>query len=238
MKYNSGGFLLVVPVERSQYMDDSIIPEKIVNPSDCICDIHPEYEALSWTNESKENRKAWRAKLGISEIQETDIHRVTDQWFNEEKIGWGFLFYELADALEYRQNWLGNLKGVVVLEIGTTDFYANELINEFKPKNKNEGELGIIHAIKRNQSMFTQSHTLGFDTFGFEYGGSFHSFICNSLEKDYKTKLGLSFTKHGFLTDFDSAVKAAEYNNDPNTGTEPVLWQPWIVNQVNCQPHA
>lgn len=215
-------------------MDDSVIPSKVINASACICDIHPEDAAFSWTSESSEDRKKWREKLGLSKAIEAEIHDLTDLWFEEKRIGWGGVFYSIEDAIDYQKKCVGILDRVVVLEIGTTEEFAKEFIEEFGPKSEKEGEIGIVHALKRSTLISPHSETVGFDTFGFESGGSFHSFICNSLEKDYKNKLGLSFSKSGLLMSFEEAVRASEYNNDPDVGAEPVLWQPWIVNKIDA----
>lgn len=233
MKYYSGGFLVIVPAPRPGYMDRSIIPDPVVTPSACITEAHPSDSAVSWSSQSAEKRKAWREELGITKLQESEIHRTTDKWFEEGRIGRGGIFYEFEDSIEYSQKYTGKAE-VLVIEIGTTDVFASEFIEEFGVKREKEVENTLVRALKMKRPISKKSQILGYDILGFETGGRFfHSFMCNSLETDYRDKLGLRFSEHGLVSDFEGAVKASAYNNDPDVGAEPVLWQPWIVCHLN-----
>jgi hypothetical protein len=70
--------------------------------------------------------------------------------------------------------------------------------------------------------------SLGFEPLGYDYGG-FHSFICNSLEKDYSKDLHLPINEHGRFSELAACERAVEYTRLDSTGAEPALWQPWLV---------
>ncbi|MFC4323205.1 hypothetical protein [Litchfieldia salsa] len=44
MKYISGGYYIISPLTRAEYMDKTILPETIISVSDCLCDFHPEID--------------------------------------------------------------------------------------------------------------------------------------------------------------------------------------------------
>lgn len=41
MKFISGGYYIVAPSIRQEFMDNDIVPDSIISVSECICDIHP-----------------------------------------------------------------------------------------------------------------------------------------------------------------------------------------------------
>lgn len=41
MKYISGGYYIVSPLERADCMDKALLPETIISASECLCDFYP-----------------------------------------------------------------------------------------------------------------------------------------------------------------------------------------------------
>jgi hypothetical protein len=57
----------------------------------------------------------------------------------------------------------------------------------------------------------------------------FHSYVCNSLEEDYKLRFGFTLNENGFIDSLEQAIVYCKYSNEKETGTEPVFWLPWGV---------
>lgn len=57
-----GGFFLVIPSERAQYMDGALMPSKIVSVSNCICNIMPD----SWYYTFRHSLSSSTLIFGIS----------------------------------------------------------------------------------------------------------------------------------------------------------------------------
>jgi hypothetical protein len=51
MEFISGGYYLVSPIKRSEYMDKDLIPEIIYSASECLCDFHPEINTFGEVQE-------------------------------------------------------------------------------------------------------------------------------------------------------------------------------------------
>lgn len=227
MEFISGGFLLVEPCIRAEYMNAEILPELIYTASPCICNIYPS----EFNND--EEKFAYINKLDLSDNLFENMNGYLEQLLKEKNICEEF-FQELEHAHYFKNKYLNNIQNVKIIEIGTTTNYISDFFEEICNNNLKSIDYFVISRnLNRMKKVNDNNKTLGFDILGFEGWGSFHSFICNSLENVYKEKFGMEFTKFGLIKNYDDAVKASEYNNfDPNFDGEPVLWQPWIVNEI------
>jgi hypothetical protein len=86
---------------------------------------------------------------------------------------------------------------------------------------------GIVASILERQSIRTGGVALGFEVLGIEHGSP-HSWLCNGLENDASTTLGVRPNASGLLPTLDAARRAARLFNDERLG-EPVSWFPWLV---------
>lgn len=69
---------------------------------------------------------------------------------------------------------------------------------------------------------------IGFEVIGYEVCGSFHSYICNGLEKDLKNELDVKFNENGLIDLLEDADRATDYIEEGEMG-EPVDWYPCII---------
>lgn len=56
---------------------------------------------------------------------------------------------------------------------------------------------------------------LGYEILGYEFGWS-HSFVCNTLENEFSKKLNINFNQYGLIDQYDLAIKASDFSNDPD----------------------
>ncbi|MGC4068432.1 MAG: hypothetical protein QM784_28055 [Polyangiaceae bacterium] len=72
---------------------------------------------------------------------------------------------------------------------------------------------------------------LGFEVLGANWGGSFHTFSCNSLEQQFSENIGIAFNQDGLIDTYEDALKASEYTNRDDVGAEPVAWYPFRLDE-------
>jgi len=91
------------------------------------------------------------------------------------------------------------------------------------------GAKGIYQMLCRNISLTGDGMERGYDILRYRQEGTFHSFACNSLEKDYKTKLGIELNSCGLIDSLEAAEKATQYTTLKTIQTEITVWRPWLV---------
>ena len=225
-----GGYFLVKPANISSWQNMELLPEIIYTPSDCICDLYPGSEGLSWTSDSKENKKKWEQELNLSDEDAINIRKFCDELFESERLGWSSVFLDLESIDSFKSLINPSItKDWKILCIATTQNHINDFDQE---ENLNDGQDGICIMLRKEiLCPDIMNGFRGFEILGFEYGGC-HTFMCNSLETVYSTKLNISFNKNGLIDNFEDAEKAADYTNSPEVGAEPVLWQPWAIIEI------
>jgi len=225
-----GGYFLVKPANVSDWQNMELLPKIIYTPCDCICDVYPGSEGLSWTSDTKENKKKWEKELGVSDENAKDIRKFCDKLFELEKLGWSSIFLDLESVYRFK-NFINPTvsKDWKILCIATTQKYVEDFNKEV---NSNDGQDGVCIMLRKEIICpDIMNGFRGFEILGFEYGGC-HSFMCNSLETDYSTKLNISFNRNGLIDNFEDAEKAGDFTNSPEVGAEPVLWQPWAIIEI------
>jgi hypothetical protein len=88
--------------------------------------------------------------------------------------------------------------------------------------------MAIRDMMTRGCDVASPAQILGFEILGFE-GDSFHSWLCNGLERDAADNLGIRPNDAGFISSPADAIRVAEYCNRDDVGSEPVLWLPWLA---------
>lgn len=99
------------------------------------------------------------------------------------------------------------------------------------------GACGLYQLLSRRIKLADSATQLGYEILGVEEGGSCHSFLCNYLEVPYRQDLQIPFNDHGLISEYDDAVRAADYTNLPSTGSEPVPWYPWLIVEYTLPPN-
>jgi hypothetical protein len=214
------GFFLIkeaVPPPR----DRQFLPPRIITASDCIAEVYPGYWALPGGEVSSDGgtRQATLAdvpkELKLTGSQFDDLRSWVERALASLDLGWPNVFLNLRAAREFKHRFMHAISGVHLIGLAI----ASDNVEEFTSDPSSMGEVASKRLPPDDSGVF-----LGFDVLGVEFGGDFHTFSCNGLEKDYVEKLGITFNAHGLIPDQDQALAAAEYTNRDETGAEPVPW--------------
>ncbi len=230
MDFYFGGYHLIEGAVRSEWMAQDLLPDKIYTPSYCICGQHPDYIALPWVTASEEAHKTYHEKLQLSEEEYLEMQIYVEEAFNKEKYGWFSIFLDLEAAREFTRRFLRKVADVKLRALGVTGEFRQFLLEEYKPKN-NQGVFGMYLALKSGQVIDINTGFRGFEVLGWNYF-ELHSFICNSLERNFVGELGIKLNENGLIDNWQDASRAADYTNDPDTGGEPVVWSSWAIVEI------
>lgn len=92
---------------------------------------------------------------------------------------------------------------------------------------------GVVANLKRQEGANIAFGFRGYDVLGFEYGAySFHTFVCNGLDKHFQSRFNISLNVFGLITELKDARRVADYASDESSGMEPVPWFPVAVNEL------
>jgi hypothetical protein len=234
MKYLLGGYYIISLLKRPEYMDNEIIPETIYSASECLCDFHPEINIL-WCG-SKRKKQEYAQKLNITESTFSELEKWVEDMFATEKFTYPQLFTTVELTREFYNKFLSHLTETKVIGIGLPEDFVNDFIEYEESQNKLEKNRYGIEKLLLNkiQIELKDSIMLGYEVLGFE-NGTFHSYLCNSLEKDFKKHFGFSLNENGFISSLEEATRFCDYSNDEELGTEPVLWLPWVIFEYKIQ---
>ncbi|MGG0177500.1 hypothetical protein [Gottfriedia acidiceleris] len=228
MKYISGGYFIVTPKKRPDYMDKDLIPDTILSASKCLTDFYPNISVL-WRH-SNEAKQKYAQQLNISQSTYEEMEKwVEENFSNKYKAGtlsYYNVFTTIEIAREFLSKFLSHLTDAKIIGIGLPEEYVEEFIEfENNPKEKQYGiEQLLLHRITIEES---DSKLLGYEVIGFE-GVEFHSYLCSGLEKDYKNLFGFTLNENGFISTLEEATLFCDYTNDEELG-EPVLYLPWGI---------
>ena len=228
MKYISGGYFIVTPKKRPEYMDKDLIRDTILSASQCFTDFYPDISVL-WGH-SNEAKQKYAQQLNISQSTYEEMEKwVGDNFSDKFKAGtleYPDVFTTIEIAREFLSKFLSHLTDAKIIGIGLPEEYVEEFI-EFE-NNPEEKQYGIEQlllrriTIEENDSKMLGNEVLGFDmTF-------FHSYLCSGLEKDYKSHYGFTLNENGFISTLEEAIRFCDYFNDEELG-EPVLYLPWGI---------
>ncbi|MEZ5015461.1 MAG: hypothetical protein R2800_00260 [Flavipsychrobacter sp.] len=223
-----GGYYLVEGTSLHDYMNSSVLPNKIWSVSNCICNIHPNLSALSWSSCSDEDRLAYKQKLSLTKEEFQLLQEETDNLFNDKKVGWVEMFTDREASISFAKKHLTNIENIKLLMIATSAEYRNRFLQQAKTE---EANTGVHHCLQKGNMVENNDNFKGFDILGFELG-SFHSFICNSLETEFTTKLYITLNENGLINSYTDAQKANDYMLDPYYTKEHILWMPWAVYEL------
>lgn len=227
MKLFSGGYYVTSRVAREDYMDKELVPSLLLSASDCICSWQPEINYF-W-GQPKPSKKKHLKELNISEAE----FKAIDQWITEKYTSGNYdfpsLFTSLEVAEEFRVTFLNHLPQMTIIEIGLPEPFVEEFLEDQESDSNPEDErYGIENLLLNRVPVNIRGKLLGYEVLGFD-SGTFHSYLCNGLEKNYHKHFGFQLNAAGFLDSLEQAEKFCHYTNDDDLGAEPVLWLPWAV---------
>ncbi|WML48025.1 hypothetical protein RCG23_22470 [Neobacillus sp. PS3-34] len=223
-----GGYYIINPVVRPDYMDKQLIPDTVLSVSECICDFHPETTVL-WSGSNEEKRK-YAKHLNISQVTFKEIEKWVEDKLEDGIFGFPQAFTTLEIASEFLSKYLSHLSDAKIIGIGLPEEFVEEFIEYEESQNKpEENQYGIEKLLLRRMPIEEKgSKMMGYEVLGFEYG-TFHSYLCNGLEKDFNNHFKFTLNQNGFIPSLEEANLYCDYSNDEDIGTEPVLWLPWAI---------
>ena len=223
MTYYLAGYYLI----KQQPLSFGTEKDNVVSTcSSCINDSLIDAWAYSWTTKNNAHIDSVKLDFQIPVNTVAEIRHWVDQKFNENKIGWPNLFVDLETAHNYKQKFFSHLKDIKTYAIYFESSKANDLLDEFKPKGKKEGEIGLVQNLKMKipEKIDNLEQLIGFDLIGIEVGGSFHSFHCHDIGKELSDKFGLTLNNFGLFDNKEDWKPSLDFLNDENNGCEPVPW--------------
>ncbi|WP_339147903.1 MULTISPECIES: hypothetical protein [unclassified Sutcliffiella] len=227
MNFILGAYYIITPVVRPDYKDKHLIPETILSASDCICDFHPEINAL-W-GRSKEAKQKYIQRINISQSTYEEIENWVGDNFEGGIFAYPQVFTTKELAKEFLYKFLCHLSDAKIIGIGLPEKYVDEFIKYEEPLNIAENQYGIEKLLlTRLPIEEKESKFIGYEILGYENGG-FHSYLCNGLEKDFNEHFKFTLNQNGFIPSLEEAARYCGYSNEEDVGTEPVLWLPWAI---------
>jgi len=227
MKYIVGGYYLVQGVDTPSRMAEIISIPVLWTLTDCICNILPTYALLPGCESKDEMISEIINFTGLSVNEVESMKTTIEEMLNTKQIGWPNVFHTFESAHLFYSKYLSKAENFKILGIAFPEKDAEKFLNEENPNNVDG--IGIFDVLSKNQELPSNINVLGFEILGHEYGGDFHSFLCNGLEKDFSEKLGISFNETGRINTLEDAKRAEEYINDDSVGAEPVPWFKCLV---------
>lgn len=223
----SGGYFIARPAKRADWMNPGLLPETILTATDCIVEFAPGPWSISWTKVSPEARQEAGARFGLDRTSLEAFTNWSTEALETGELKWPSVFLDLDVARRVKARFLSNTGGVVVFGIALSRDLVDAFLDETR-KESGQGEPGVLSAIRRGEPPAQSGRLLGFDVLGWDCG-SFHSYLCNGLENEFASVLGVRPNEHGFFDRLDDASRCADHCNSETTGAEPASWLPWMV---------
>jgi hypothetical protein len=220
MDFVVGGYFLVQVAPSADWLKNkTLLPAKFWTVSTCICEIYPDTWIFSGTSKSTKPTINYQEILKLDDESFKSLQATADEMFRKDET-----------ARQFYVQYLRHLPDIKLLSIALSEPDAVEFIEENKPE-PGMGEGGVYIKLQQRQLLDSSAMPRGFEVLGDEWGGQFHSFICNSLETDYAERLNISLNQNGLIDSYEDAVRAANYTNLDEVGAEPALWQPWLISE-------
>ncbi|WP_233550625.1 hypothetical protein [Exiguobacterium sp. RIT452] len=228
MNYISAGYFLVMPTPRKDYMDEKIVPETVLSVSSCLCKQYPDTSILWGNSEVKKARYMDQLGLSLNTVQ------LFEQWIEEHRNTGDVLFPQVFSSLHSAQDFLNRFliqhPGIRIISIGLPERYKSDFLEDIELfSSKNPEPYGV-------EKMLLQHHPpekdgakkVGYEVLGFD-SGSFHSYLCNGLERDFRQHFNFSPNRFGLIDSIEEADRYSDYCNALGEETESVLWLPWGI---------
>jgi hypothetical protein len=213
----AGGYFIARPYAREESMSD-LLPSIVVSASPCIADIGP---SLTWDERTTKDEEE-AAGLGIATEQLDTVARWLANAYESGRVRWP----NVLDAPEVARAFVTHFdlrtNDLVLLGIALPEHHVGEFLDE------QEEWLGVRQLLEERKPLASSpAEVLGYEVLGHDFS-TFHSWLCNRLERDAAAELRITPDERGFLNTLEEAERVARWANE-DKGTEPVLWQPWLV---------
>ncbi len=206
------GYYICSIMDTPNYL--SGISAKMISASECLCDHQPQLHLCAgWKpqGDNEDYRKKWHLTSDEYQMMSTKINRL----FEEKLFYSDGRFIRKEDAVSFYKTY----------------FYCPETILIcLKTDKKNVSKLDSeFTCIQEENGISSSQELIGYDIIGWDMGG-FHSFLCNSLNKEFNN---LKFTSLGLLEmNYQEVERIAQMIQGKG---EPVDWIPCKLEKVELK---
>lgn len=229
----AAGYLLLRRVPRPEYASATLLPDRILSASECICPRFPDPAALSWVSASEKERSDALRAVGLPR----ERHSEAETWATAEfgkSLGWPGVFYSVAAALQARETFFGSTADLAVVGIALSDSQVEEFVTAATPQPPQEGyapqgESGYLEVVKKREPLAPGHRRLGYELLNVEVGLIGCSWLCNGLESHCATHLGVRPGATGLLEILGAAEECRAEISQEGVGAEPGPWFSWLL---------
>ncbi|MGV3527232.1 MAG: hypothetical protein ACO1RX_23655 [Candidatus Sericytochromatia bacterium] len=223
------GYFFVKRIPRPEYMRADLLPPFLFSLSTCLNETLPHLWTFAWIDDVGGDKREAGQAFGLSEPEQAELTAVCTAFFETGHVAWTHVITDLATA-QFLSRWVKCPPGEVkLLMLG---LHAAERETFLKEEGQSPQEDGVTLCLRRQEPITGPRKMLGYEILGFEFG-SFHSWLCNSIENQAWDRLGIRPNADGFLNSYADALKVCALINEPDFGAEPVLWLPWQVSEIS-----
>ncbi|MBE6753395.1 MAG: hypothetical protein E7559_03425 [Ruminococcaceae bacterium] len=193
----------------------------LLSVSPCMSNQHPELSCCYFENDPKE-RQEYQQRLGMDDAQFSRLCSEVTRLFDDEALDIDGRFLSLSDAVQFYECHISGRIDARVVCIACTEECMRTL--------SDEGGFhlsigGIADTVPEN------AQPLGCEILGADFG-SFHSWLCNGLERNIAQSFPLRVSEYGLiLNPFEEAMGFAESIQGKG---EPITWLPCML--YDCTP--
>ncbi|MDE5967067.1 MAG: hypothetical protein K2G89_09580 [Lachnospiraceae bacterium] len=213
MEFRTIGYYIVELTTKPEFI--ALDCETLLSISPCICDVHPDLGACFWVGHEKTSAK-YQSRLGLSGPAFLQLEEEVARLFASRRIDVDGRFTDFEAALHFYRSYIGNVKAAKLVQVRMSVEDA-KLLTE-------EDLWGQNAQLPKEQAL--HGTPLGGELVGFD-GGSFHSYLCNGLEKTIFQSRSRHINACGVLQYTYSELTA--FADKIQGQGEPVNWQPCLL---------
>lgn len=190
----------------------------------------PSWWMLNWTLDGTKEREDFCERYDFSKSKMDDLCKEITALFDEDKIGYPNVIFDLETAFRLYSIFLKDIKGLKLYSFGLEEADCNRLIDYTMPQDEREGEPGVRKMLVRRVS-YKSEDILGYSVLGFDLG-YFYSYEEFSLIEIVLSKFDCKRNSYGLITSQRCAKKISDFYNEYET-EEISLWQPWLIKELD-----
>ena len=189
----------------------------MVSVSECFGGIHPRLDTCYFKNNyiKKEERTVYNKLWNLSDEKSRQLTKEIGNLLGD-RLAIDGRFIHVSDALHFYHSYFST-GNCIVVSVSTTEKYFEVL--------KDELTNNSCGAHSFTEAPADENDLLGFDILGWDIG-SFHSFLCNGLQKMLPTA---QFNSYGLLENTFNEV--ATFSCQIQGHGEPVEWIPYRIGK-------
>ncbi|WP_456364764.1 hypothetical protein C1N73_29280 (plasmid) [Priestia aryabhattai] len=191
---------------------------------------YPSLDVL-WNGDIEEKLE-YAQSLHISNTEYEKLEKWIIQMSDLNLFGYPNVFVDVEYAKTFHSNWLGKASNTKIIGVATLEKYIIELIEFEGLRDVLPEDRVVVENLLLRSALISEGkrQLLGYEILGYIKGtGSFHSYLCNGLEKDYSKHFNFKVNNFGLIETLEEAEKCASFSNEKDLEAEEVLWLPWAI---------